>query len=205
MKNKKNIRNTVFAFLLIGLWLARYFSFNAKIAKLYTTPQLFYSKNEAVEYGSNIINLHTYTGCNIMLRKAQLFDAVDFFSKFNVKPMLEATVLGKAQDEKVCVLQVDFTNNSNYHREFDLGDLLIRGEDTMFGILNCVGEINRSLCLNENSKLKAEPGETLMVQIPVLIIRNTFSDSEWARINEYKLYLVVTQFPEEQTIRIEYD
>lgn len=206
MKRRKLIEISIFVLLCAGLWFYRYFSFNSEIAKTYTAKRTYFAVNDSVEYGDNIINLHTYKGCSMKLKKATLLDMENFCRQFD---LLGAYGIMQEEndataDSKICLLELEFTNGSNYSQAFDLGDLVLCGLDKTLNQSVFVTDINPELNLDEKSTIHTEPKFSQTVLIPFLLNRDGFSSSQWEQLENYPLYLFVTQFPEERVICVDY-
>lgn len=206
MNKRKLIKVAVLALVCAGIWLYRYFSFNAEIAKTYTPKRIYYTVDETVEYENNIVNLHTYNGCGMKLKKAQLLSMEDFCCQFGL--LQTYSVMQEENDividSKICLLELEFINGSNRSLVFDLSDLVLCGREKVLNLSTFVIEINPELNLEENNALQPEPGSSQTVLMPFLLTREGFTAKEWAQIEYYPLYLFVTQFPEERVICISY-
>lgn len=161
--------------------------------------------NETVEYEENIINLHDYEGCSINLKKAQIMDVTDFCEHFPVKDYNEINEeLNEFGGSKICLLTINFSNNSEIAIDFDVADVLLYGQDKPLYLSSAVIAVNPELSLEEKSTVHIISGGSQIILLPYIITNEGFSDKEWAQIEEYPLLLFVTQFPIEQVIRVEY-
>ena len=199
---KKTIILALCIVLCIALWFYRYISFNADIAKTYTPKRTYYSMNEPVAYDDNIINLHAYKDCYTCVTKAQIVNYQDFCAQFGFDEADELS--GAAEDSKICLIEISFSNCGEIAKEFEVGDLLLYGKDKVFYLSPFIANINPELNLKETSAVNIEAGSSKSILMPYVLNSDSFSNKDWSTIEDYTLYLFVTQFPEERIVCIDY-
>ena len=201
---KSRILKKVFIILLLTcLWAYRYYTFNAEIAEIYTPHRTYYTVNDAVEYTNNIINLHTYKGCSIILKRAKLVDKECFLRQFNIAQIYERD--DYANSSKICLLELEFINNSTQNVSFDIGDLVLCGNDKILNLSEFTADINPQLDLENSSRITVLKSGAMSFLMPFVLTNDGFSPKEWNRAEEYQLFLYITQFPEERIICINYE
>lgn len=197
MKKNKFIRFAVFALLAIGLWTWRYISFNKRIAQVYTTPKLYFRIGDSIDYGNNIINLNAFPDCSLRLDNAELMTAEDYTRKYTLAEKF-LNQDNYIEECKIYLMSFQFANNSDIQQKFQLSNMILDGKDRVFYPSHSVYDINSNLN-GEYYEVIVQKGETQRFYIPFVLPKSAFTKAEWNGEQEYTMYLVVTQFPLEQS------
>ena len=186
-------------FAVLAGWSGRFYTLNGTFKIKTKSPRIVYSMNESVSLSDSIAyNMIKHPDYDIAVVDAEILDSDELLEQTNTK---KEDYLGLS--ERYLVITLDVVNNGDTENDFDFYSIPVLGTNWYtFYDPDATKYVNGFESKDRAKYIRAKMDGHRKVKVAYRLYWKDFNTKQWNNLEKEKMWLSVTESPEEKRISI---